>query len=152
MVSMVSIVASKRNLSQAGWRTGLPTIFPKQVSDLWGSGGLKAGQGAPGMLGLARAKNVVKTLEISAFTKIMLQWLQCGGRSTHAAAATATLFLLNLIKQLNWTDRVSKRSWFCDGSNVRESSNIEQLNWTAAHWSTKQRKKCRLLQISRRLD
>ena len=48
-------------------------------------------------LGSPPAKKVAKTLEISIFTKIMLLWLQCGGRSVHAAAATAILFSQNLI-------------------------------------------------------
>ena len=43
-------------------------------------------------LGATAAKNVAKTLEISTSAKIKLLWLQCGGRSVHAAAATATFF------------------------------------------------------------
>ena len=81
---------------------GVLGMFPKQVSDLWGSGGLKAGQGLSGMLGLAPAKNVAKTLEISTFTKIMLLWLQFGGPPINAAAATATFFSQTLIKPMKY--------------------------------------------------
>ena len=41
-------------------------------------------------------KNVAKTIGFTTLSKQIMLWLQCGGRSVHAAAATATLFSENL--------------------------------------------------------
>ena len=67
-------------------------LFPKQ-SVLYG---VLAEQGASGslspVLALTLAKNVARTIGFKQISKINELWLQCGGRSHHATAATAHLF------------------------------------------------------------
>ena len=47
-------------------------------------------------LGSARVQNVAKRIGFTTFSKKVMLWLQREGRSTDAAAATATLFSNNL--------------------------------------------------------
>ena len=67
-------------------------LFPKQCLHLGVLAELRARKRFVPARVSVLTKNVAKTLEILTFTKKVMLWLQCGGRSTNAAAATATYF------------------------------------------------------------